>query len=61
MLSRGELRVEVFTEVDAEFVAQGFEVFEVFFVLAFVFDFGFDGCGGRGRSVSEGIGFWEGG
>ena len=41
-LSSGRLRVEFFFEIYAEFVTEWFKVFDVFFVLMLVFDFGFD-------------------
>ena len=37
--------VEVFCKVDAELFPEGCELADVLVVLAFVFDFGFDGCG----------------
>lgn len=42
-----ELGVQVLSEGDAEFLAEGLELIKVLLVLAGVFDFGFDSCKGR--------------
>ena len=46
-----ELGVQILLESDTELFTEGLEIVEVLLVLARVFDFGFDPCGG-GRGVS---------